>query len=269
MGLIRQAQKLDGSLNSNPIQEFIMKLNTTLSPKILLPLALAALSAAAILLLNRAHAYPNSGGFGYVTRQTCYQPGSAGDRGRQMGLRNGNRLVSSVWQRLGQTCDRLDHLARIISETPLARPYMGGEFAACFYLGYTDALFGGLESAYDRCQIRCFSEGTAIGRISAEGYCSASIAVGGLYDPGFIRQPGLPFCGQNLVMGCKSQYVQTATFDIPACFAYTSGAFEQTFENSVRQDCFVPSDVPIRDRGYGYSSVSSESSSRVASAPLW
>jgi hypothetical protein len=184
----------------------------------------------------------------YFGRNDCFRPGAAGVRGRQMGVRNAARLFDAIWARLGRTCDQLDRLGQIISDTPLAQSPMGGAFSACFYQGYTDTLWDQLGAAYERCQVRCFGEGIEIGRMSAEGYCAASIAVGGLYDPGFIQQPPLPFCGENLVFGCKSEYVAAATYDIRGCQAYTSGAFAQTFDNSVRQDCFVPSDIPIRDR---------------------
>ncbi|HTL13222.1 MAG TPA: hypothetical protein VL588_12080, partial [Bdellovibrionota bacterium] len=130
---------------------------------------------------------------------------------------------------------------------PLAQSTGGGIMGACFYMGYTDTLWQQVEAAYDRCGVRCFAAGSEIGQISAEGYCAASIAVGGLDDPGFIAQPPLPFCGENVALGCKSEYVSTAIYDIPSCARYTQGVFENTFENSVRQDCFVPADVPISD----------------------
>jgi hypothetical protein len=218
----------------------------TLSIGFTIPLTLIILTAAALILMNQARADGVATARGIVTRQSCYGPG-AGNIGRSMGNRNAQRLFGAIWARLGQTCDKLDRLGEIISETPLAAPSMGGVFSACFYMGYTDTLWGQLAAAYDRCQVRCFNEGSDIGKISAEGYCAASIAVGGLYDPGFIAQPPLPFCGENLVFGCKSQYLQTATSEINGCFGYTTGGFTQTFENSIRQDCFVPSDVPIRD----------------------
>jgi hypothetical protein len=213
-----------------------------LSTGILVPITLIVLTAIALIIMNQSHAHA-----GGLTRNHCYVRGSAGDMGRQMGIRNGSRIVQAVWARLGQTCDKVDRLAQVISETPLARPVRGGEFAACFYLGYTDAIWNQLDGVYERCGIRCFNAGAEIGRISAEGYCAASAAVGGLYDPGFIAQPPLPFCGMNIVMGCKSEYISVATFEFPGCSAYTEGYFAETFDNSVRQDCFVPSDVPIRD----------------------
>jgi hypothetical protein len=217
-----------------------MKKNT-LSFGIAIPLTLIALTLAALILMNQAHAAP----FG---RNSCFTSAGGGLQGRNMGARNAERLFNAIWTRLGKTCDQLDRLGMIISETPLARPAMGGAFSACFYQGYTDTLWDQLAAAYDRCQVRCFSEGTAIGAISAQGYCAASIAVGGLYDPGFIEQPPLPFCGENLVFGCKSEYISTATYEVNGCYPFTVGAFGRTFENSIRQDCFVPSDIPIRDR---------------------
>lgn len=213
----------------------------TLSVGIAIPVTLIILTLAALILMNQARA-------DILTRASCFQFYSAGDRGRQMGVRNAQRLFGAIWSRLGQTCNNLDRLGTVISETPFARPAMGGAFSACFYLGYTDTLWDQLAQAYDRCQVKCFNEGSEVGRISAQGYCAASIAVGGLYDPGFIEQPPLPFCGENLVFGCKSQYIQTATIEVQGCYPFTTGGFTQTFDNSVRQDCFVPADVPIRDR---------------------
>jgi hypothetical protein len=189
-----------------------------------------------------------------LRRNNCFTPGSAGNMGRMMGARNAQRLVGAVWNRLGQTCDQLDRLAQVISETPLARPYRGGEFAACFYLGYTDELWGGLDRAYDQCGVACFSAGSEIGNISAQGYCAASMAIGGLDDPGFIAQPPLPFCGMSLVLGCKAEYVQVAQVEFPGCSTFTQGYYAEIFDNTVRQDCFVPSDVPIRPNS-GYDSI--------------
>jgi hypothetical protein len=214
----------------------------TKNPGILMGAAMTAMTLVALVLADNASAAP-------ITRAQCFARGTAADMGRQMGERNAARLVNAMWGRLGQTCNNVDRLAIIISDTPLSRPMRGGEFAACFYLGYTDAIWNQLDQIYERCGSRCFSAGAEIGNISAEGYCAASLAVGGLYDPGFISQPPLPFCGFNLVMGCKTEYVSVATYEYPGCSAFTDGYFAQTFENSVRQDCFVPSDVPIRDRG--------------------
>ncbi len=185
--------------------------------------------------------------YGRLHRSDCFRPGTAANMGRQMGDRNARRLAKSVWARLGQTCNQVDRLAQIISETPLSRPYTGGEFAACFYLGYTEALYDELDLTYTRCGDKCFNAGSEMGKISAYGYCAASVAVGGLLDPGFIDQPPLPFCGQNLVMGCKASYVSVALFEFPGCSTYATGYFTETFDNSVRQDCYVPADVPIRD----------------------
>ena len=184
-----------------------------------------------------------------LTRAMCNTRGRAGFMGKSMGERNAARLVQSVWARLGQTCNQLDRLAQIITEMPLQRPSQGGEFAACFYMGYFDGMYNAIDVAFDRCGQACFNAGAEIGNISAQGYCAASMAVGGLLDPGFIAQPPLPFCGSALVMGCKSEYVYTATVAIPACVPYTEGWFTETFDNTVRQDCFVPYDIPIRVRG--------------------
>ena len=204
---------------------------------------------AGILLISQASLLPNEATANHrFGRSDCFGFSGGGDMGRRMGMRNAGRIVNAVWNRLGRSCDQLDRLAQIISETPLARPTQGGAFAACFYMGYVDALWSQLDATYERCGNKCFDAGSEIGKISAQGYCAASVAVGGLDDPGFIAQPPLPFCGQNLVMGCKSEYVQVASFEYPACYDFTVGAYSETVENSVRQDCFVPQDVPIRDR---------------------
>lgn len=184
-----------------------------------------------------------------LMRADCFNPSRAGFMGKKMGERNAARIVQAIWARLGQTCNNVDRVAQIISETPLAKPMRGGEFAACFFLGYTDALWNQIDGIYDRCGTQCFNTGSEVGHISAQGYCAASLAIGGLLDPGFISQPPLPFCGQSLVLGCKSEYISVATFQFPGCSTYTEGGFTDVFENSVRQDCFVPQDVPIRDGG--------------------
>lgn len=217
-------------------------MNTKIS-RTLPMLALVATLGAAALAPTSAEAH--------VTRASCrsYQDGAL--MGTNMGKRNAQRLISAVWNKLQRRCDQVDRLAQIISETPFQAPsHNSGLFSACFYMGYTDTLWEQLGGIYDRCGEKCFRAGTEIGKISAEGYCYASIAVGGLDDPGFIAQPPLPFCGNEVAIGCKTEYVATATFDINACYPYTVGYYESTFENSVRQDCFVPADVPIVDGGH-------------------
>ncbi len=190
---------------------------------------------------SEASASPN------FTRSRCFAQGSAGNMGRQIGDRNAKRMTQMIWARLGQTCNNVDRLAQIITEMPLARPTQGGEFSACFYLGYMDAMYASIDNAYEKCGVACFNAGAEIGHISAQAYCAASLAVGGLLDPGFISQPPLPFCGSALVMGCKSDYVYTAAYEFPGCQSYTEGYFSDIFDNNVRLDCYVPSDVPIRD----------------------
>ena len=77
--------------------------------------------------------------------------------------------------------------------------------------------------------LRCFNAGVEVGNISANGYCAASLAIDGLLDPGFISQPPLPFCGQNLVFGCKTEYVSVATREFPGClWAYAFKADDLT-----------------------------------------
>ncbi len=208
---------------------------------------LAGLSVLSGIGVPNAEAHGTTARSPRITRNACFVRGSAGDRGRQMGVRNAARLVQNAWARMGATCDQVDRLAQVISEVPLARPYTGGEFGACFYQGYVDTIWGQLEGVYTRCGNACFSAGVEVGNISAQGYCAASLAIDGLLDPGFISQPSLPFCGQNLVYGCRSEYVAVATREYPGCRLYTQGDYSETFDNFVRQDCFLPNDVPVRE----------------------
>lgn len=213
--------------------------------KITSSIVLTSLSALAITLSGlgspRAEAAP------YLRRAHCFAPGGAGNMGRQIGERNAKRITQMIWARLGQSCNQVDRLSKIITEMPLQRPMQGGEFSACFYLGYMDAMYASIDATYDRCGVACFDAGAGIGKMSAQAYCAASLAVGGLLDPGFISQPPLPFCGSALVMGCKSEYVMTAAYEFPGCQPYTDGFFTDIFDNNVRLDCYVPADVPIRD----------------------
>lgn len=203
-----------------------------------------AMAVLACTVASTALTIPNASA-SHVLRNSCFTYQGGGLTGRNMGVRNARSLFNRMFNRLGRSCAQLERLTKIISETPLSAP--SSLMGACFAQGYTETLFNELDDAYTRCGDRCFSAGSDIGRISAQGYCAASAAVGGLDDPGFISQPALPFCGQNLVMGCKTEYVQQATVVIPGCSAFTEGQFEVTFDNTVRQDCFVPTDVPVRD----------------------
>jgi len=200
-----------------------------------------------------------------LRRQDCFNPQRAGFRGMQIGIRNASMIFDRMWRRVNFVCDDLERVAQIIADTQIRPPATGGEFAACFYVGYTDTLWSKLEQAYLGCSDACFSAGSAIGEISANAYCAASMSLGGLYDPGFIAQPSLRICGTEVVFGCKTAYLQTAISRTPGCFPYTSGAFTLTFENMIRQDCWVPEDVPIRGNPYSpYSSLNNKADNQFA-----
>ena len=188
-----------------------------------------------------------------LRRQDCFNPRRVGYRGMQIGIRNASMIFDRMWDRVGRVYDELDRVAQIIADTPIRPPSTGGEFAACFYVGYTDTLWSRLENAYLEGSRVCFSAGSAIGEISAQAYCAVSMALGGLSDPGFIAQPPLRMCGTEVVFGCKSAYLQYAMTRIPGCSTYTTGYFSATFENMIRQDCWVPEDVPIRGDNRFYS----------------
>lgn len=95
-----------------------------------------------------------------------------------------------------------------------------------------------LAQMYRECDKGCFDDGVAVGQISATGYCSASIAVGGLNAPGFEAQKPLPLCQNETFTGCLSGYDRTAT-SYAGCSTYISGGYLQIFDQSKSQDCHV------------------------------
>ena len=95
-----------------------------------------------------------------------------------------------------------------------------------------------MANAYRSCNRTCFDDGQAIGQISATGYCTASIAVDGLFGVGFIAQPPLPVCETAIFAGCIKGYQATPT-TIPGCPRYTTDRFASIFQEYISQDCHL------------------------------
>jgi hypothetical protein len=95
-----------------------------------------------------------------------------------------------------------------------------------------------LAAMYRQCDKGCFDDGVAVGQISAAGYCSASIAVGGLNAPGYEAQKPLPLCQNETFVGCLSSYDKTAS-TYPGCSTYDSGGYTQIYNESKSQDCHI------------------------------
>ncbi len=95
-----------------------------------------------------------------------------------------------------------------------------------------------LALAYRSCNRTCFDDGYAVGQISATGYCSASIAVGGLDAPGGLLQPPLPLCQNETFVGCQKGYDDTSE-DYDGCQNYTSGGYTDIYLQSKSQDCHI------------------------------
>jgi hypothetical protein len=95
-----------------------------------------------------------------------------------------------------------------------------------------------LAQMYRECDKGCFDDGVAVGQLSATGYCSASIAVGGLGAPGLEAQKPLPLCQNETFVGCLSGYDRAAA-SYAGCSAYTSGGYLRIFDQSKSQDCHI------------------------------
>ncbi|MGK5082279.1 hypothetical protein WDW37_03160 [Bdellovibrionota bacterium FG-1] len=93
-----------------------------------------------------------------------------------------------------------------------------------------------LANAYRECNLTCFDDGIAVGQISATGYCSASVSVGGLNGPGFMSQPPLPLCQNETFIGCQTGYNQIAG-TYPGCAPFTTDGFTSVFNEFKSQDC--------------------------------
>jgi hypothetical protein len=91
---------------------------------------------------------------------------------------------------------------------------------------------------YQSCEAGCFEDGVAVGMMSAVGYCSASIELGGLSAPGFLAQARLPLCENSIFIGCQQGYRQGVELT-EGCSAYTQGLFERVFLESQSQDCHL------------------------------
>ena len=103
---------------------------------------------------------------------------------------------------------------------------------------FWETVFSRLSEAYRSCDATCMDDGDAIGAISGTMYCAANAGVGGLDAPGFLAQNLVPMCETSIFVGCQQSFRQAAqAYD--GCSAYLSGSFEQTFLESISQDCHV------------------------------
>ncbi|HTL13220.1 MAG TPA: hypothetical protein VL588_12070 [Bdellovibrionota bacterium] len=101
-----------------------------------------------------------------------------------------------------------------------------------FWTGIWDRL----AEMYRSCDMECFDDGAAIGEISGLGYCSASVQAGGLLGPGLAFQPPMPVCQTAINIGCQQAYHEAArTFE--GCDAYSTGSYQETFNEYFSQDC--------------------------------
>jgi hypothetical protein len=95
-----------------------------------------------------------------------------------------------------------------------------------------------MADAYRSCNRGCFDDGVAVGKISATGYCSASLAVNGLLGPGYLEQPPLPVCETSIYAGCIRGYQETPA-SIPGCLEYTTQSYHSIFQEYISQDCHL------------------------------
>jgi hypothetical protein len=95
-----------------------------------------------------------------------------------------------------------------------------------------------LAEAYQSCEADCFDDGVAVGVLSAVGYCSASIEVGGLPAPGLLLQGRLPLCENSIFIGCQQGYAQGVGMT-EGCAPYTEGLYRRVFLESQSQDCHL------------------------------
>jgi hypothetical protein len=99
-------------------------------------------------------------------------------------------------------------------------------------------VFDRLAEMYRSCDRQCFDDGEAIGQISGTGYCSASVAVGGLNAPGAQIQLPMPVCQTATFVGCQEGYDEAAA-SFEGCELYTDGGYLDIFNESKSQDCHM------------------------------
>lgn len=95
-----------------------------------------------------------------------------------------------------------------------------------------------LAEAYRGCNLTCFDDGIAVGQISGAGYCSASVAVGGLNGVGFQAQAPLPVCETATFTACQVGYDQ-ASSSYSGCGNFTSGGYTSIYNEFKSQDCHM------------------------------
>ena len=167
------------------------------------------------------------------------------------------RLVSEVSQ--GLSCERAGEMLRRLSNrilssaeetyrperpAPGSRPSRPGRDERLQWRGHFKSpqfwreVWDRVAEAYQGCEADCFDDGVAVGVMSAVGYCSASIEIGGLNAPGFAYQGRLPLCENSIFVGCQQGYQQGVGMT-EGCGAYTEGVYRKVFLESQSQDCHV------------------------------
>ncbi len=175
-------------------------------------------------------------------RATVGPPGCQEPRlqkGYVTGLDLGARLTRQAWASLND-CGQLPRFSEILKDNLRAfTPNATSEFIVCRYLGMNDGALAELHNVWSTtCGAECCSEGQAIGALSANLYCTLSVALQGVTDPGRFFPRQVNVC-QGFAECCSDAFTKVSQLD-PICQQYTAAAYFPYWQTSRDLMCVAP-----------------------------
>jgi hypothetical protein len=110
------------------------------------------------------------------------------------------------------------------------------DLVLCRAKGLAQGLCDALGDIQDEVEGICLLDGEMWGELSADLYCSLSIAFGGLDVVGLLPAAPLSICGQSFEEGCQDTFADLTTGS-DECFDFTAGSFIPVFEESQHNMC--------------------------------
>jgi hypothetical protein len=151
-------------------------------------------------------------------------------------------IVKQAWLTVGEDPLRFDEMADAVRESVTTaieklQTQNPSDLVLCRAKGLSQGVCDALGAVQDGVEGVCLLDGEIWGELSADLYCSLSIAFGGLDVVGLL--PAAPvdtLCGQSFVEGCQDSFADFST-GTPECVDFTVGGFVAVWTETQTNMC--------------------------------
>jgi hypothetical protein len=150
-------------------------------------------------------------------------------------------IVNQAWATVGEDPLRFEELSETV-RTAVGNAIQNlasqnpSEAVQCRAKGLAQGLCDALDDIQTEVEGVCLLDGEAWGELSAELYCSLSIAFGGLDVVGLLPAAPVGLCGQSFEESCEDTFADLTTAD-DECADFTVGSFLAVFTESQTNMC--------------------------------